>query len=302
MSEPLLLPMPGNERLAKVLADALGWAAGAVETRRFPDGESYLRLATDVGRRHVVIVCTLADPDAKFLPLIFAAATARELGAARIGLVAPYLAYMRQDRRFNPGEAVTSRHVAKLISGAFDWLVTVDPHLHRYGALGEIYTIPTRAIHAAPLMSDWIRRNVPDPLIVGPDSESEQWVAAVARDAAAPFSVLEKVRHGDRDVTITLKDMRTWHDRTPVLVDDIIASGRTMIEAVRLLNHDGWKPPVCLAVHGLFADRSDQLLAAEGARVVTSNTVPHATNRLDVSKSLTPVLRELAQQAGNPLK
>src|SRR6185503_12811188 len=122
-----------------------------------------------------IILCTLADPDAKFLPLIFAAATARELGAARVGLVAPYLAYMRQDRRFNPGEAVTSRYVAKLISGAFDWLVTVDPHLHRYGALGEIYTIPTRAIHAAPLMSDWIRRNVPDPLIVGPDSESEQW-------------------------------------------------------------------------------------------------------------------------------
>jgi ribose-phosphate pyrophosphokinase len=295
MSEPLLLPMPGNERLAQALADALGWAAGAVETRRFPDGESYLRLATDVGRRHVIILCTLADPDAKFLPLIVAAATARELGAARVGLVAPYLAYMRQDRRFNPGEAVTSRHVAKLISGAFDWLVTVDPHLHRYGALGEIYTIPTRAIHAAPLMSDWIRQNVPDPLIVGPDSESEQWVAAVAGDAAAPFSVLEKVRHGDRDVTITLKDMRMWRDRTPVLVDDIIASGRTMIEAVRLLNHDGWKPSICLAVHGLFADRSDQLLAAEGARVVTSNTVSHPTNRLDVSKLLTPVLRELTQ-------
>jgi ribose-phosphate pyrophosphokinase len=296
MSEPLLLPMPGNERLAQVLADALGWAAGEVEMRRFPDGESYLRLVTQVDRRQVIIICTLVDPDEKFLPLIFAAATARELGAARVGLVAPYLAYMRQDRRFNPGEAVTSRHVAKLISGAFDWLVTVDPHLHRYGALGEIYTIPTRAIHAAPLMSDWIRQNVPDPLIVGPDSESAQWVAAVARDAAAPFSVLEKVRHGDRDVTITLKDMRTWQDRTPVLVDDIIASGRTMIEAVRLLNRDGWQPPVCLAVHGVFADRSDQVLAAEGAQVVTSNTVPHPTNRLDVSRLLTPVLRELTQQ------
>ncbi|WP_164119514.1 ribose-phosphate pyrophosphokinase-like domain-containing protein, partial [Stenotrophomonas maltophilia] len=85
----------------------------------------------------------LAQPNEKILPLIFAAATARELGAARVGLVAPYLAYMRQDRRFNPGEAVTSRQMAHLVSGAFDWMVTVDPHLHRYSDLSEIYSIPT---------------------------------------------------------------------------------------------------------------------------------------------------------------
>src|SRR6266508_3440828 len=83
----------------------------------------------------------------------------------------PYLAYMRQDRRFKPGEAVTSRQVAQLLSKAFDWLVTVDPHLHRYGALGEIYTIPTRIIHAAPLSYDGVKQNVPDPLIIGPDSD-----------------------------------------------------------------------------------------------------------------------------------
>ena len=168
------------------------------------------------------------------LPLLFAAATARELGASRVGLVAPYLAYMRQDRRFKPGEAVTSRQVARLLSDAFDWLVTVDPHLHRYSSLADIYSIPTHVVHAAPLIAEWIKANVTNPLIIGPDSESEQWVAAVASDVGAPYSVLEKVRHGDRDVEIRLKDLEQWKGRTPVLVDDIISTGRTMIEAVRL--------------------------------------------------------------------
>ena len=92
---------------------------GAIELRAFPDGETYLRFMSDLSGRTLVIVCTLDRPDEKFLPLLFAAATARELGATKVGLVAPYLAYMRQDRRFKPGEAVTSREVARLVSDAF---------------------------------------------------------------------------------------------------------------------------------------------------------------------------------------
>ena len=116
---------------------------------------------------------------------------------------------MRQDRRFKPGEAITSRQTAELLSNAFDWLVTVDPHLHRYGSLSEIYRIPTHVVHATPLISKWIREHVANPLIIGPDSESEQWVSAVANDAGSPYSVLEKVRRGDRDVEISVKTSQT---------------------------------------------------------------------------------------------
>ena len=105
-------------------------------------------------------------------------------------------------------------------------------------------------VHAAPLISEWIREHVANPLIIGPDSESEQWVSAVANDARAPYSVLEKVRRGDRDVEISVKNLADLGGRTPVLVDDIISSGRTMIEAVRLLTSLGGAPPVCLAIHG----------------------------------------------------
>jgi ribose-phosphate pyrophosphokinase len=201
---------------------------------------------------------------------------------------------VRQDRRFKPGEAVTSREVARLLSGAFDWLVTVDPHLHRYGSLAEIYTVPTRVVHAAPLVSRWIKANVAESLIIGPDSESEQWVSAVAKDAGAPSSVLEKTRLGDREVVVKLRDKEQWSGRTPVLIDDIISSGRTMLEAVRLLSGEGQANPVCIAVHGVFAEQADVLLAEAGARVVTTNTVPHATNGIDLTPLLAGAIDEIA--------
>jgi len=293
MTPPLLIAMLGNEAMTQKLARTLDADVGQVELRAFPDGESYLRFLSDLSGRTLVMVCTLDRPNEKILPLLFAAATARELGAAKVGLVAPYLAYMRQDRRFKPGEAVTSREVAGLMSDRFDWLVTVDPHLHRYGSLAEIYRIPTRVVHAAPLISHWIKAHVSNPLIVGPDSESEQWVSAVARDAGAPYSVLEKVRRGDRDVQISIRDKQHLEGRTPVLVDDMISSGRTMLEAVRLVVQPGAAKPICIAVHGLFADESDRLLAEAGARVVTSNSVPHKTNDIDVGAIVADAIKEL---------
>jgi ribose-phosphate pyrophosphokinase len=293
MTVPLFIPMPGNEATARSLAQPIDAALGQLELRVFPDGESYLRFDSDVSGRSLAIICTLERPNDKVLPLLFAAETARELGAVKVGLVAPYLAYMRQDRRFKPGEAVTSREIAQLLSNAFDWLVTVDPHLHRYRSLSEIYRIPTRVVHAASLMSEWIKANVPEALIIGPDSESEQWVSTVAKDASATYTVLEKVRRGDRDVEISVKNLVDLGDRTPVLVDDIISTGRTMLEAIRLLTARGIAPPVCVAVHGLFAADAYEALLREGARVVTCNTVPHPSNAIDVHNALGQALRML---------
>ena len=106
----------------------MGAQRAALQLHRFPDGESLVRLDADVTGRTVVIVASLAQPDAKALPLLFAADAARDLGATRVLLAAPYLAYLRQDRRFNTGEAITSRTFAALVSTVFDGIVTVDPH------------------------------------------------------------------------------------------------------------------------------------------------------------------------------
>jgi ribose-phosphate pyrophosphokinase len=283
MTGSLIIPMPGNEPMATELAAKLGGDLGVMETRRFPDSEAYLRFKTGVAGRALAIICTLDQPDEKFLRLAFAAAAARDLGAASVGLVAPYLAYMRQDRRFKDGEAVTSREFARLISSEFDWLVTVDPHLHRYTSLGEVFTIPSRVAHAAPALSTWIRENVARPLVIGPDSESEQWVSTVASHAGCPYVVLNKRRFGDRDVKISVPDLAAWLDRTPVLIDDIVSSAGTMIEACREVVARGLAAPTCIAIHALFSSAAYQSLKAVSARVVTTNAVGHETNEIDIT-------------------
>lgn len=279
----IFIALPGNEKLAESLAIKFKSRPGEIILRNFPDGETYLRLLTDVKDKKVVIVCTLDHPDDKILPLYFLAQTAKELGAKQVGLICPYLAYMRQDKRFNPGEAVTSAHFAKLISQFADWMITIDPHLHRRNSMSEIYSIPVRVLHAAPLVSQWIRGNIKNPLLVGPDEESEQWVKKVAEDAGAPFIVLEKVRRGDKDVEIKVPDFSNWKNYQPVLVDDIISTAHTMIETTRHLLKAGFNKPVCIGVHGIFAGNAyNELIDAGAESVVSSDAIVHKSNRINV--------------------
>ncbi|KZE35698.1 ribose-phosphate pyrophosphokinase [Chelatococcus daeguensis] len=277
---PLILPLPGNEIFARKLAEAGGWEIGTIETRRFPDGETYVRVLSDVADRPVYLVCTLARPDDGFLRLVFAADAVRALGAREVTLVAPYLSYMRQDRRFQPGEAITSRTFARLVSSSFDRLVTVDPHLHRYSALAGLYTISAHTLHAAPLLADWIATEIDRPLVIGPDEESEQWVSAIASRIGAPYAVLRKIRHGDRSVDVEFPDLSRWKAHRPILVDDIASSGHTLIEAARKLPLSGFQRPVCAVVHGVFAEDSYERLKALSDRIVSSDSVPHESNAI----------------------
>jgi ribose-phosphate pyrophosphokinase len=283
---PLVIPLPGNDALATSFSQEIGGELGSLETRAFPDGETYLRLQQDPNGRSVVIVCTLDRPNPKFLPLIFAAATARELGATKVSLIAPYLCYMRQDKRFRDREAITSTLFAGQLSSALDELVTVDPHLHRRHSLSEIYSIRTAVVHSAPFIAEWIKRREMRAVLIGPDIESEQWVSEVASLAGATYRVLRKERLGDRDVKITIPDLHELSDHTPVLIDDIVSSGRTMIEAARQLRGAGLAPPVCIAVHALFSQETETALREVSRQLVSTTTIPHSTNAIDLSAAI----------------
>lgn len=297
---PLLFPLHAADALAERLCRQQGLELGRVEQRRYPDGETFLRLATPVAGRQVVLFATLDRPDDKILPLLFAADAARQQDALGVGLVAPYLPYMRQDKAFSPGEAVTSRTFARLLSGSFDWLVTIDPHLHRYPSLDAIYSVPAVAASAAGPIAEWLRANVERPFLVGPDAESAQWVERIAALAGARSAVLEKRRDGDFDVAIGGGNLAIPAGSTPVVVDDIASSGSTLIEAVRLLGREGHAAPVCIVVHPLFAgDAYERLLEAGPAAVASANTVPHVSNRIDVTPELgEAVARALAARRG----
>jgi ribose-phosphate pyrophosphokinase len=287
-----VIALPGSEGCADRVAQKLGAARVELESRRFPDGEIYLRVAADVQGCDVAVVAQLRAPDPQLPALLFAADALRELGAASVGLVAPYLPYMRQDMRFRAGEAVTSLSFAKLVSAAFSWLVTVDPHLHRHASLDAIYAIPNVVVPSAPAIAAWVQTQVKKPYLLGPDAESEQWVSEVARLAGCPHGMFRKHRHGDRDVDVAAPDLQALQGHTPVLVDDIISSAHTMAEAAHSLRERGFDAPVCIGVHAVFAgDAADVLQASGCGRVVTCNTLPHPSNAIDVTAALAEAVR-----------
>ena len=301
---PLVLALPGNEELALDLAQSLAAKLGRLTLHRFPDGELSVRIHDQVEARDVVLACTLDQPNDKLIALYLAAATLRSLRARRVLLAAPYLAYMRQDRSFHPGEGVSAAHIAQWLSGFLDGLATVDPHLHRIAQLELVYRIPCRAAHAATAIARWIRENVNQPVVVGPDRESQGWASEVAHEVSCPWVVFDKVRFGDRDVEIHPSSLSAYQDRTPVILDDIISSGATMLAAMRQTRLASLAPAVCIGVHGLFTAGVYEQLRHGGAQaVVTSNSVRHISNQIDVHPPLATAVRgllELRPEAAKP--
>ncbi|TDU31658.1 ribose-phosphate pyrophosphokinase [Panacagrimonas perspica] len=294
----VIFGVPGNEALVEALCLHAGVERGECVFRAFADGETYVRFLSPVLHKTVVVACTLDRPDDKLVKLFLAARTLHDMGAARVLLVAPYLPYMRQDTVFAQGEGISARHVASLLSSCFDGLVTVDPHLHRIPLLEQVYPIPIRVVPAAPAIARWIRSEVLDPLLIGPDAESEQWVSAIATLVDCPYRMLTKHRYGDRDVTVEANALQVGAGHRAVLVDDIVATGRTQAAAIALLQRHGHPAPVCICVHGLFAGDAWSVVTEAGARTIVScNTVTHASNRIDVLQDVATAVSELLATA-----
>lgn len=284
---PLIFHFSSGEGLLESLVRNVPGDLGEVERRQFPDGESYVRLLTSVEGRDVIMLASLDDPDSKTLPLLFAADAARKQGARSVGLIAPYLAYMRQDTAFHPGEAVTSATFARLLSDAFDWLITVDPHLHRYESLNAIYSVPSIVTTAAGPIASWIRDHVEKPCLIGPDEESAQWVRKIADLAHAPSAIFRKTRHGDFEVQLVDTESGIPAGATLVIVDDIASSAGTMVEAVNVLKGRGHSAPICIIVHPLFAGDAYQKLSDAGpAAIVSTNSVQHPSNGIEIGEVL----------------
>lgn len=287
MNNCIVFSIPGSEKLCHSLTGLLHAEAGEAVIRRFPDGETYVKVLSNVYGKDAVIVCSLHHPDNKILPLYFLAKTLKEFRASSVTLVAPYLAYMRQDKRFSDGECITSTLFAQLISGFIDKLITIDPHLHRRSSLSQIYSIHSSVLHVKTLIADWVRQHVNKALLIGPDSESEQWVSEIAKEADSPFIVLEKIRSGDKRVKVSVPEVAEYLEHTPVLVDDIISTAHTMIATIGHLKNAGMKPPVCIGIHAVMASGAYAKLTKAGAgKIVTCNSIAHPSNAIEVDALL----------------
>jgi ribose-phosphate pyrophosphokinase len=291
----LLLAFDDEAALAGALSAALGWPLALIERHTFPDGETRLRLPPALPG-DVVLLRGLQQPNAKLAELMLAAAGARELGAARLTLVSPYLAYMRQDIAFTPGEVVSQRHLGRLLATGFDAVVTVDPHLHRVATMDEV--VPGRrgvALTAAPLLGEFIAGRVPGALLLGPDEEAGQWVRVAAAAGGLDHAICSKQRNGDRDVDVALPSVSVA-GRAVVLLDDLASTGRTLIEAARGAFAQGAATVDVAVTHGLFiGDAIEQIRAAGVRHIWSTDSVPHASNAVSVVPLLAAALREAGE-------
>lgn len=287
----LILAFDDEAQQARALAAAMGWNCAIVERHRFPDGETRLRLPPQLPPR-VALLRGLQQPNQKLVELLLAAAGARELGATRLALLSPYLAYMRQDMEFTPGEAVSQRHIAALLAGQFDGVITVDPHLHRIHSLDEVMPgCPNRALTAAPLLGEWVAHHVPGALLLGPDEESMQWVAAAGQAHGLDHAVCRKQRFGDHDVRVVLPAL-PLAGRAVVLMDDVASTGRTLLEAATAALGAGAASVDVAVTHALFVGDALAHLRAAGVRHVwSSDAVPHETAVVSICPLLVGAIR-----------
>ena len=287
----LVLAFQDEAVLAQSLATAMGWPLAWVDEHNFPDGETRLRLPPHLPPQ-VVLLRGLQQANTRLTPLLLAAAGARELGAQQITLISPYLAYMRQDIAFTPGEVVSQRHLGRLLAASFDAVITVDPHLHRVTTMDEV--VPGRrgvALTAAELLGGHVARQVPGALLLAPDEEAGQWVRRAALAHGLDHAVCRKQRHGDRDVEVSLPD----HDvagRAVVLLDDVASTGRTLIAAARGALDRGAASVDVAVTHALFmGDALAQVHAAGVRQVWSTDCVPHPSNAVSVVPLFAAALR-----------
>ncbi len=275
---------------AQQLAKSLLIPFKKVELHQFPDGETKVTLPVKLPRQ--IILCrTLNQPNAKLIELIITASAARAQGVEHITLVAPYLCYMRQDIAFNTGEAISQKIIGHLLGTYFDRVITIDPHLHRINNLSEaISSNQAIALHASSAMSAFLQQQFSQPVLIGPDQESEQWVKAIAKPHQWHYAIATKERLGDKNVVITLEtndqenqNEVTLTNRDVIIVDDIASTGKTLEQTVKQIQRQVPASISIIVTHAFFVDNAITRLTNMGVdNIWSSDSVLHNSNAFSI--------------------
>ncbi|MDZ7853544.1 MAG: ribose-phosphate diphosphokinase [Halomonas sp.] len=293
-----LVYFPDEEAPARRLAEAADLPAQAVERHRFPDEELKLRLPVAENGAFpdtLVLYRSLDRPNDKLIELLLLARHARRQGARRLVLVAPYLAYMRQDIAFHPGEIVSQTIVGGFLADLFDAVITVDPHLHRIERLDQAIPLEHAiALSGAPRLAELIAEKRHAPLLMGPDEEAGQWVRQAAEITGFEAGTCRKTRNGDRNVQVELPALEVV-GRQVVLMDDVASSGHTLARAAEALLAAGAASVDVAITHALFAGDALAVIQSAGVdKVWSTDCIAHESNAI----AMAPVLAEALASLG----
>ena len=288
----MLIACSHGKHVAKKMASLLKKEYSELKTRKFPDGELYVRLPHDVKGKKVILVQSFyGEINDCVLEVIFAAYTARELGARRITLVAPCFPYFRQDERFRAGETISIEAMGKLMERYLDEIIVMDPHLHRKTGLSQVFSIAAKKLTANEAIGDYIRKNLRKSVIIGPDWESYKWAEKIGERIGYEYHILHKKRWSSRKVKVFFRKGVELKGKKVVIVDDIISSGHTILETIKSLKALGIKSITVICVHGIFAEGSLQKLQRTGAKIISCNTIPSSVAKIDISRALADAVR-----------
>jgi len=287
----LILAFPDYLKQAQRLANRLAVPLEEISLHHFPDGESLVRLPAALPE-HVIICRSLNQPNDKLIELLLCATTARELGAKRVTLVAPYLSYMRQDIANHPGEAVSQRIIGKLLASLFDDLLTVDPHLHRISSLDQAIPIKNAiSLTATEVMAEFLSQQFQSAMLLGPDSESEQWVSSIAKKTGFDYVIADKNRQGDKQVEMILPEC-DYSDKPVIIIDDMASTGRTLSKATGLLHAQGATDVYAVVTHALFCGDAEAHILEAGIKAIWStDSIDHPSSCIPLDGLLAAALK-----------
>lgn len=245
----MIIPGRVSQALAAELAAHTDRELMPIKRRQFPDGEWLVEFEEPPGREAIVVASTTSGT--AHLDLLLLQDAAREAGVEDLTTVVPYLGYARQDKAFEPGQPVSVRAMARAIATGTDRVLTVNPH---ETSVLDHFDVPARSICLADRLAEPLSPDLSDPLFLAPDAGARD-LARSLRDAYGSGTVdhLEKTRRSGRTVEMEPTDAAVA-DRDAVLIDDIIATGGTMAEAIRMLREGDADRIVAACVHPMLAE------------------------------------------------
>lgn len=266
-----------------------------LECIKFPDGELNLRFVEDVKGKDVFLVqnfqetkqLTLND---KLVETLLAIYTAKDIGARKVYLIAPYFPYFRSDKRFKKGQCVSIKVMEKLFAPC-DKVFCTAPHLHRIKNMSKALKNGVEIWVEEPIIKYLKKKKLKEPLFVGPDIESLRWVRVVAKAFGQEPVVARKTRKSATEVIVTLPKLKSAKGREIVIIDDIISTGHTMLENISQLQK--YKPQkfIVIGIHGIFAEGALPKLK-KVALVASTNTISNRSEKIDVAGEIAKAVRE----------
>jgi ribose-phosphate pyrophosphokinase len=277
-----------SQKLAANIAREMDDILCPLETRKFPDGERYLRIKQDVEDGVVVVQSTGYPQDENLMELFLILKTIRNMGITDIRTVIPYFGYGRQEKSFNYGEAVSAEVVCQLIEFAGASSV-YSVNLHEQ-SICDLFNIPAHNLSAMPAIANYVKNNVEDPVIVAPDKGALGFAQEVASILNCESDYLEKVRLSPEKVETKPKNLDV-EGRDAVIIDDIISTGGTIVNACSILKEHQASRIVVSCVHPvLVGDALLKIFAAGADDVVGSDTLKSEVSNVSVASLVADAL------------